>query len=131
PQLRGVLFPDLHQDTPLRPPGYLAGPLQYLLPALDVPDDVPATRALRVPLQALLCVLKASREVLRDLRRRAEDEELLVVDFTDAAQTSKTYADYERKIAAVSTGQLNYLGVAFYGARRPVNRLTGSLPLLR
>lgn len=76
-------------------------------------------------------ILKASGEVLRDLRRRAEDEELLIVDFTDAAQTSKTYEDYERKIAAVSTEQLNYLGVALYGARKPVNRLTGSLPLLR
>ena len=76
-------------------------------------------------------VLKASGETLRDLRQRAEDEDLLVVDFTDAAQTSKTYEDYERKIAVISTEQLNYLGVALYGAKKPVNRLTGSLPLLR
>ena len=76
-------------------------------------------------------ILRTSGETLRDLRRRAEDEDLLVVDFTDAAQTSKTYEDYECKIAAVSTEQLNYLGVALYGAKKPVNRLTGSLPLLR
>ncbi len=80
-----------------------------------------------VPIPAL----KASGEALRDLRRRAEDEDLLVVDFTDAAQTSKTYADYERKIAVISTEQLNYLGVALYGAKKPVKRLTRSLPLLR
>ncbi len=95
------------------------------------PDVVDGSGKLHAGITTVpLPVLKASGEVLRDLRRRAEEEDLLVVDFTDAAQTSKTYEDYERKIAAVSTEQLNYLGVAFYGAKKPVNRLTGSLPLL-
>lgn len=76
-------------------------------------------------------ILKTNGETLRGIRSRAEKEELLVVDFTDVAQKSKTYADYQRKIAGVPASHIEYLGVALYGDKKPVNRLTGSLPLLR
>lgn len=76
-------------------------------------------------------VLKADREELREIRSRAGEEDLLVVDFTDAAQTSKTYEEYTQKMASTSSDQLGYLGVALYGDKRQINKLTGSLPLLR
>lgn len=76
-------------------------------------------------------VLKAGREALREIRSRAGKEDLLVVDFTDVAQKSKTYDDYERKMATASSERLSYLGVALYGDKRPINKLTGSLPLLK
>lgn len=54
-----------------------------------------------------------------------------MVDFTDVAQASRVYEDYTRKIAVLPAEQLHYLGAALYGKRETVNKLTGSLPLLR
>jgi hypothetical protein len=56
---------------------------------------------------------------------------VFVVDFTDAAQTSHTSADYTRKIAAMPADELRCLGLALYGKRETISKLTGSLPLLK
>lgn len=76
-------------------------------------------------------ILKANEGVVRDVRSKADEDGLLVVDFTNAAQTSKTYEEYTEKMAARTAEELKYLGVALYGDKKLVNRLTGSLPLLR
>lgn len=76
-------------------------------------------------------VLRADGDTLRRLRYEAESAELLAVDFTEAARTSKTYEEYERKLAATKATELDYLGLALYGDRKAVEKLTGSLPLLR
>lgn len=76
-------------------------------------------------------VLRAGGETLRRLRSEASQTKLLAVDFTESAQTSKTYEEYESKLAARETVELDYLGLALYGERKEVDRLTGSLPLLR
>ena len=77
-------------------------------------------------------ILKADKQTVRDIRLRAEDAEgLLAVDFTDAAQAAKTYDEYENKVNIVSSGRLEYLGVALYGDKKEINKLTGSLPLLK
>jgi hypothetical protein len=69
---------------------------------------------------------------LRRLRLdAAEDRELLAVDFTDAALTTLNYDDYTRKIGGIESGRLEYRGLALYGPRKAVERLSGSLPLLR
>ncbi|MDN5698104.1 MAG: DUF2000 domain-containing protein, partial [Rubrobacter sp.] len=65
------------------------------------------------------------------LRQEAGQTELLAVDFPESAQTSKTYEEYERKLASRRTEELEYLGLALYGKKKEVDRLTGSLPLLR
>lgn len=57
--------------------------------------------------------------------------DLFVVDFTSAAQTTKTYDEYTAKMRATAANELSYLGVALYGDKSSVNRLTGKLPLLR
>lgn len=77
-------------------------------------------------------VLEAGAGVLGDVRSRAVAMDgLLVVGFTDAARTSRTYEEYTKKMATSASGDLEYLGVALYGDRKLVNKLTGSLPLLR
>ena len=53
-----------------------------------------------------------------------------VVNFTDAAQTSKTYEEDTRKMATATPEDLEYLDVALYG-KKHFNKLTRSLPLLR
>jgi hypothetical protein len=77
-------------------------------------------------------ILKAAHDLIKDIRLRAGDTDgLLLVDFTDAAQTTTTYDAYTTKIGAMSSDELRYLGIALYGDKKLVNRLTGSLPLLR
>ena len=77
-------------------------------------------------------VLKADEEAIRDVRSRASGVEgLLVVDVTETAQSSRTYEEYEDRMALTRGDSLGYLGVALYGEKRSVNKLTGSLPLLR
>jgi hypothetical protein len=77
-------------------------------------------------------ILKAPGELIKEIRLRAADaDSLLIVDVTDAAQTTTTYDDYIRKIGSMSTDELSYLGIALYGDKKVVNRFTGSLPLLR
>jgi len=77
-------------------------------------------------------VLKAAGDELRSIKARADsDPGLFVVAFTNAAQTTATYADYTTKIGATPADELAYLGVALHGDKKSVSRLTGKLPLLR
>lgn len=77
-------------------------------------------------------VLKADEEAIRSVRARAAGlKGLLVVDVTEVAQSSRTYEEYEGRMAVTQGDGLGYLGVALYGEKRSVNKLTGNLPLLR
>lgn len=79
-------------------------------------------------------ILKGSRDTLKAIRERLyepEFEELTVADFSDLAQSCKTYEEFGRKMAQVSNEELQYLGIAVCGAKKKVNKLTGSMPLLR
>jgi hypothetical protein len=79
-------------------------------------------------------VLKTSGAKLRELRERLFDEnqdQMLVVDFSDVAQSCKTYEEYKKKISIVPEHGHRYFGLALCGDRKAVSRLTGSMPLLR
>ncbi|MEC1720058.1 DUF2000 domain-containing protein [Schinkia azotoformans] len=81
-----------------------------------------------------LPILKSTQEGLQVLKQKVSTEafqDLLVVDFTNAAQTTKTYEAYTQKIATFTSGDLYYLGIALYGDRKKINKLTGNLSLLR
>lgn len=77
-------------------------------------------------------ILKATSEALKKLRLTLYEKEysdLTAADFTDIAQSSKTYDEFIDKIGTAE--ELRYFGIAICGAKKKVNRLTGSLPLLR
>lgn len=77
-------------------------------------------------------ILKADSRKISFIRNEAASSDaVLVVDFTDVAQSTKTYDDYAALLESRAADQLRYLGVALYGDKRVINRLTGSLPLLR
>lgn len=46
-------------------------------------------------------------------------------------QGCKTYEEFQEKMTEVSEMELNYFGVAICGPKKKVNKLTGSMPLLR
>ncbi len=79
-------------------------------------------------------ILKGDREKIKQLRTRLYDEsfsDLKVVDFSDTAQSCKTYDEYIEKMAGVPETELSYLGIAICGDKKKVNMLTGNMPLLR
>jgi hypothetical protein len=79
-------------------------------------------------------ILKGDSLKIKELRNKLYDEEfseLLVVDFSNAAQTTKNYEEYTGKISTFSANDLEYLGLALYGDKKKVNKLTGSMGLLR
>lgn len=79
-------------------------------------------------------ILKGNTEVLRAVRTKLYEpqfSELTVVDFSDLAQGCKTYDEFIGKMAVASENELKYIGIAICGNKKQVNKLTGSLPLLR
>ncbi len=79
-------------------------------------------------------ILKGTPESLKALREKLyapEFEEVTVVDFSDLAQSCKTYEEFIGKMHTAAETDLSYFGVALCGPKKKVNKLTGSLPLLR
>ena len=80
-----------------------------------------------------LPILKATTEQLHAIYEQTSTlhDELLIVDVTDAAQTTVTYADYEAKLTKADMSDLKLLGIALAGPKKLVNKYTGSLGLVR
>lgn len=79
-------------------------------------------------------ILRGDAERIRALRETLYEPQyagLTVVDFSDFAQGCKTYEAFVSGLRAVPEGDLRYLGIAVCGEKKLVNRLTGSMPLLR
>ncbi len=79
-------------------------------------------------------ILKGSPGTIKGIREKlyqVEYQDLSVVDFSDLAQSCKTYDEFIKKMAGVPESSLQYLGLAICGAKKKVNKLTGNIPLLR
>jgi hypothetical protein len=79
-------------------------------------------------------ILKGSKELIKDIKQKTgstEFSELFVVDFSSIAQTIMKYDQYAEQMSRLSAEAIDYLGIALYGDRNKVARLTGNLPLLR
>lgn len=79
-------------------------------------------------------VLGCKEEELRELLEKLETPEygdVVTADFTQLAQRCKTYWEYIEKMAVTPGKDLVYTGIALCGERKKVDKLTGSLALLR
>lgn len=79
-------------------------------------------------------ILKGNKEILRRLRQELYTEayaEIIAVDFSDVAQGCNVYSEYIEKAVITPEEEHNYLGIAICGNKKKVNKLTGSMPLLR
>ena len=54
-----------------------------------------------------------------------------VIGFPRFGQETTDYEAFRERIAQTATADLDYLGLLLSGPKRAVNKLTGSLPLLR
>ena len=78
-------------------------------------------------------ILKGNSTLIKELREKLYQPEfsgLTVVDFSDIAQSCKTYDEFIGKIIGVPNTGLNYFGIAICGNKKQVNKLTGNMPLL-
>lgn len=78
-------------------------------------------------------ILKGDQELIRNLLEEANNynDEISVIDFSDLAQSCRSYPEYISKMKATSEARLNYSGICLYGNKKRINKLTGSLPLLK
>ena len=79
-------------------------------------------------------ILKGTPKQIREIREKLyqpEFEDLTVVDFSDLAQGCNVYNEFIEKMAKVPESMLQYFGLAICGVKKKVNKLTGSMPLLR
>ncbi len=79
-------------------------------------------------------MLRGDKAGLKDLRKRLygpEFAELAVVDFSDVAQSCNIYSEYIAKAAITTKQDHNYFGIAIYGNKKIINKLTGFMPLLK
>jgi len=79
-------------------------------------------------------ILKGNVKSIKTIREKLYEPDfldLITVDFSDLAQSCKTYDEFINKIKTTVEIDLNYFGIAIYGAKKKVNKLTGSIPLLR
>lgn len=77
-------------------------------------------------------ILKAPAGMISKLRLslyNSEYSDLTVADFSDTAQSCKTYDEYIDKISAAE--DIRYLSLALCGAKKKINNFTGNLPLLK
>jgi Protein of unknown function (DUF2000) len=77
-----------------------------------------------------LPVLGAPREDLAELRARAVQAGVGVVDIPALGQQTNDYDEVRAHVARTATTDLEYLGLALHGSCRAVNRVTGTLSLL-
>ncbi len=79
-------------------------------------------------------ILRGSPEDIRQIREKLyqpDFQDLTAVDFSDLAQGCRTYDEFIEKMGRIPESNLQYLGVAICGPKKKVNKLTGSIPLLR
>jgi hypothetical protein len=93
-------------------------------------DDADGARHLGL-IDRGLPILKAPAAGLAALRARAVDAGLEVIGFPRFGQATTDYEAFRERVAHTATADLDYLGLLLSGPKRTVDKLTGSLPLLR
>ena len=79
-------------------------------------------------------ILRGDAEQIRAIRETlsgVDYQDVIVVDFSDVAQSCKTYDEFIRKASLAEEKEFQYLGIGICGSKKLVNKLTGNLPLLR
>ena len=84
----------------------------------------------RIPIP-ILALSKAELKLRYDDLLQNADEELTLIGFNDVAQRCMKYEDYEKQLAAAGKDEINYLGFCVYGPKKAVNKLTGSIKMLK
>ena len=93
-------------------------------------NSVPHLGVIEIPIP----ILKGNVEILSNMMAKLlqpEYSDLLIADFSETGQSCKNYDEYIEKMSKVETNELKYCGIAIYGDKKKVNKLTGNIGLLR
>lgn len=130
-----VLDADLPTGVLANAAAILGVTLGARFPQLIGPDVTDGDREIHPGIITLpIPVLKSDAAGLRALRGRLRDPAfagIFAADFSDVAQRCRTYPEYISSSAEAEERKFTYLALLLFGPKQQVNRLTGSLPLLR
>lgn len=102
------------------------------VPALVGPDVKDADGILHPGIVLIpVPILTAAPDKVRAIWESAGEGDIVRVGFSSLAQSCRTYDEYLERMAATPSGDLDSAGVGLFGVKKLVNRLAGSLPLLR
>lgn len=79
-------------------------------------------------------ILTLSKEEIKekyDMLLENNNPDIKIIGFNDVAQKSLNYDDYEMKLSSTVKDQMSYLGLCLYGPKKEINKITGSLKMLR
>lgn len=77
-------------------------------------------------------ILSAGSDALAQIFLKAQQlEDVHVLDMNNRAQEAHTVDEYKELLAATSSDAFKYAGIALYGPKSAINKLTGSLKLFR
>lgn len=91
-------------------------------------DGVRHPGVIYTPLPILRHTAKGIHEVLASV---ASDDDMFFATFSSLAQSCRTYDEYIDRMSQVNTDDIDLIGIALYGPKKRVNKLVGSLPLLK
>lgn len=83
-----------------------------------------------IPIPILKGTKEKIKELLEKIRTKYSDE-LTIIDFSETAQSCTDYNDYISRVKNLTSSEFDYLGIGIYGPKKILNKLTGSMPLLR
>ena len=70
-------------------------------------------------------------KILHDQIQENRDEDIQLIGFNNVAQKIHHYNDYESKLSETKKEDIDYLGICLYGPKNKINKLTGSIKMLR
>ncbi len=83
-----------------------------------------------IPIPILKGTKEKVKELIEEIRNNYSND-LTMVDFSEIAQSCTDYQDYITKVNGRTADTFEYLGIGIYGPMNIINKLTGSMPLLR
>ena len=79
-------------------------------------------------------ILGASPDKIKEIRLKLLSlarKDVIIIDFCDIAQKSKTYQDYEAMMRLTGGNDVRYIDIAIYGDKKTINKVTGNLSLIK
>lgn len=77
-------------------------------------------------------VLATDGDGLKQIYRKcSEADKVELIDFNRIAQSCRDYEEYKSKLAKANTEKIDFSGLCLYGNPKQIDRITGSLGLLK
>jgi hypothetical protein len=83
-----------------------------------------------IPIPVLKGTKSLIKEILAEVKSKYRND-VTVIDFSKTAQLSTDYDDYTLKAKNLASDEFEYLGIGIYRPKKILNKLTGSIALLR